>query len=125
MPVPWSALFSAIPWGEVIARAPEVAQGARKLWQKVGKREAPTGAPAPAPAITPEARIAELESQLLTVTRRQQESAELLASLAEQNADLVRATEELRARVRQLGIASAVLGVGLIAAFIAVALRTG
>ena len=45
MPVPWSALFSAIPWGDVIAQAPELAQGARKLWQKVGKREATPPAP--------------------------------------------------------------------------------
>ncbi len=117
MPVPWSALFSAIPWTDVIAKAPELAQGARKLWQKVGKREATLPAPPetpanPAPSI--DARIDALDARLADVGARQQESAELLAALATQNAELIRATEELRGRVRQLGIGFVVLAAGLL-----------
>ena len=117
MPVPWSALFSAIPWTDVIAKAPELAQGARKLWQKVGKREATPPAPPEAPASSAPSfgeRIDALDARLADVGARQQESAELLAALAAQNAELIRATEELRSRVRQLGIGFVVLAAGLI-----------
>ena len=117
MPVPWSALFSAIPWTDVIAKAPELAQGARKLWQKVGKREAAPPAPPEAPASSAPAideRLAALDARLADVGARQQESAELLAALATQNAELIRATEELRGRVRQLGIGFVVLAAGLL-----------
>ena len=105
MPVPWSALFSAIPWTDVIAKAPEVAQGARKLWQKVGKRKAADAPPMPAvdPGASPEARLAALEARLAESDLRQQESAELLAALAAQNADLVHAVDELQRRARLLG----------------------
>ena len=99
MAAPWSVLFSAIPWSDVIAHAPTVAKGAKKLWQKVGKRpaaDAPADVPMEAPGASPEARLA--ESGL-----RQQESAELLAALAAQNADLVRAVDELQRRARLLG----------------------
>jgi len=111
MAVPWSALFSAIPWTDVIAKAPDLAQGARRLWQKVGRRDAtppPDVAPATAAAIPAEALIAELEDRLAELAARQQESTHLLAELAEQNAGLVRATEELRRRLRALGIGLAI-----------------
>ncbi len=117
MPVPWSALFSAIPWTDVIAKAPELAQGARKLWQKVGKREATPPAPPETPASSAPSigeRIDALDAHLADVGARQQESAELLAALATQNAELIRATEELRGRVRQLGIGFVVLAAGLL-----------
>ncbi len=117
MPVPWSALFSAIPWTDVIAKAPELAQGARKLWQKVGKREATPPAPPDTPASSAPSfgeRIDALDARLADVGARQQESAELLAALAAQNAELIRATEELRSRVRQLGIGFVVLAAGLL-----------
>lgn len=119
MPVPWSALFSAIPWTDVIAKAPELAQGARKLWQKVGKREATPPAPSETPASSApsiDERIDALDLRLADVGARQQESAELLAALATQNAELIRATEELRGRVRQLSIGFVVLAAGLIGA---------
>lgn len=106
MAAPWSTLFSAIPWSDVIAHAPTVAKGARKLWQKVGKHH-DEAAPAP---VTPEAGIADpdarfdaIDTRLAELEARQQDSAELLAALAAQNAELVRATEALRRRVLILG----------------------
>ncbi|WP_298600101.1 hypothetical protein [Zoogloea sp.] len=115
MAAPWSALFSAIPWSDVIAHAPTVAKGAKKLWQKVGKRPAADDTPADVPAApagaSPEARLAALEARLAESELRQQESAELLAALAAQNADLVRAVDELQRRTRLLG---ALLGLALL-----------
>lgn len=107
MAAPWSVLFSAIPWSEVIAHAPTVAKGAKKLWQKVGKRKAgDTAPPVPAvdPGASPEARLAGLEARVTEFELRQADSAELLAELATQNADLVRAVDELRRRTRLLGL---------------------
>lgn len=127
MAVPWATLFSAIPWSDVIAKAPEIAQGARKLWQKVGKRGTtpPVDVPADAPNVPAvDSRLAQLESRLAELTTRQQESAELLAELAEQNADLIRATEELRGRVRQLGIVAGVLATGLAAVIVLLFMRS-
>ena len=115
MAAPWSVLFSAIPWSDVIAQAPTVAKGAKKLWQKVGKRPAADDAPADVPATpagaSPEARLAALEARLAESGLRQQESAELLAALAAQNADLVRAVDELQRRARLQG---ALLGLALL-----------
>ena len=64
-----------------------------------------------APGASPEARLAALEARLAESDLRQQESAELLAALAAQNADLVRAVDELQRRARLLGV---LLGVALL-----------
>lgn len=123
MAVPWATLFSAIPWTDVIAKAPEIAQGARKLWQKVGKRgtDTPPSESSDVPSVDP--RLAELEGRLAELTVRQQESAKLLAELAEQNADLIRAAEELRARVRQLGVVAGVLTTALVTIVVVLVIR--
>jgi hypothetical protein len=123
MAAPWFALFSAIPWTDVITHAPTVAKGAKKLWQKVSSRKAtdtetPGSSAVADPVASPEARIFALETRLAESDARQQESAELLAALASQNADLVRAAEELRRRVRTLGIG---LGIAIALAFAALA----
>ena len=107
MAAPWSVLFSAIPWSDVIAHAPTVAKGAKKLWQKVGKRpaaDAPADVPMEAPGASPDARLAALEARVAEFELRQADSAELLAQLAAQNADLVRAVDELRRRARLMGL---------------------
>ena len=124
MAAPWFALFSAIPWTDVITHAPTVAKGAKKLWQQISSRKAadtetPGGSSVADPVARPEARIAALETRLAESDARQQESAELLAALASQNADLVRATEELRRRVRILSIG---LGIALLLALAALAI---
>ena len=123
MAAPWFALFSAIPWTDVITHAPTVAKGAKKLWQQISSRKAadtetPGGSTVADPVARAAARIAALETRLAESDARQQESAELLAALASQNADLVRAAEELRRRVRTLGIG---LGITLVLALAALA----
>ncbi|WP_374482021.1 hypothetical protein [Zoogloea sp.] len=116
MAAPWSALFSAIPWSDVIAHAPTVAKGARKLWQKVGKHHADeTEAPA-APATTdPDSRFGAIDARLAELEARQQDSAELLAA---QNAELVRAAEALRRRVQILGGGLLLLAVAFVASLL-------
>ncbi|HRH73083.1 hypothetical protein [Zoogloea sp.] len=124
MPLPWSTLVKAIPWSDVIAKAPDIAQGARKLWQQVSTRDAPhsAGTPVPGDASAPDARLAALAAQVAEMSTRQQESAELLSALATQNAELVAAVATLRQRNRLLAAAT---GVATAIALAALALSIG
>lgn len=124
MSVPWLAIFKAIPWGDVVGTAPKVLDQAKKLAATLRKTDggSTTGAARPAPPHTPEsplpaieARIASVEARIDGVTREALSSAEVIRSLAEQNAQLVQAVEILGARVRRLNWIVAVLvcvGVG-------------
>ncbi|MBL8453576.1 MAG: hypothetical protein JNK97_12590 [Zoogloea sp.] len=120
MALPWSTLVKAIPWSEVIARAPDLAQSARKLWQKAAPDTAAGSASQPPEGASPgdAPRFAALEGQLAEVSLRQQEGAELLAALAAQNAELVGTTHQLQQRVRQLAIALGVTGALALAALL-------
>ncbi|MDD3354782.1 hypothetical protein [Zoogloea sp.] len=118
MALPWSTLVKAIPWSDVIAKAPDIAQGARKLWQKAAQRTDtthPEDMPAPETASgLADMRLAELEGRLAQLNARQQETAELLAALAAQNAELVRLGDNMRARLGRLTFACAFLTAGLL-----------
>jgi hypothetical protein len=116
MALPWSTLVKAIPWSDVIAKAPDIAQGARKLWQKVGTQDSVGSAAAPASGDAPDARLTALTAQVAELHARQQESAELLSALANQNAELVSAIAALRQRNRLLGAAAGVTAVIALAA---------
>lgn len=121
MALPWSTLVKAIPWSDVIAKAPDLAQGARKLWQKAaGQRQG--GVEAPPGASDGDTRLAGLEARLTELGARQQEITELLAALATQNAELVATADTLRRQLRRLWITvsvAAALGLsGLILALL-------
>ncbi len=118
MALPWSTLVKAIPWSDVIAKAPDIAQGARKLWQKVGTQDSVGSAAAPAAgnAPAPDAHLTALTAQVAELNTRQQESAELLSALAAQNVELVGAVAALRQRARLLGAATGVTAVIALAA---------
>jgi hypothetical protein len=40
MAIGWLTVLKMVPWGEVIENAPKVAIGAKKLWDKVGRKPA-------------------------------------------------------------------------------------
>lgn len=104
MGIGWITAFKAIPWGDVIAAAPTVAQGAKKLWTAVrkGSPEIGIGADAGLPAGDAESRLRELESRISDLKRESAASSELIKSLAEHNSRLVDAIEILRVRTRAL-----------------------
>lgn len=121
MALPWSTLVKAIPWSDVIAKAPDLAQGARKLWQKAaGQRQGDVEAPPG--ASDGDTRLAGLEARLAELGARQQEITELLAALATQNAELVTTADTLRRQLRRLwisvGVAAALGLSGLILALL-------
>lgn len=114
--------FKAIPWTEVIAAAPTVVNGARKLFDRVRKRE-PLSAAQPEldPTAPPGERIDGLEREmsalqcrLIELEEQQLASTSLVQSLAEQNEKLLSIVNVLRLRARILLGVSAVLAAGVL-----------
>jgi hypothetical protein len=101
--------LKAIPWADLIAAAPVVARGARKLWASVRHKEA-----AEAEGSWPEARLDALEAQVDELRRELAASSDLIANLAEQNTRLVEAVTVLRMRARILFVMAAVMAAGLV-----------
>lgn len=129
MPIPWLTVLQAVPWGEVIRNAPKVADGAKRLWQNVGRTPASPVVPA-ADARPPQTReevlaalqvqVADQQAALAELHGQMQTASELIKTLAEQNTELVRRAEALRARLRWLALATAVAaGVALTALWMA------
>ena len=126
-------MLKVVPWGDVISNAPKVADGAKKLWNAVGRKPAPAPEQVPeaaAPAeLSPESRaIVTLQTQLSAIETAVADlhaqmlaSSELIQALAEQNTQLVARAEAHRVRVRWLTAALALIGL-LAAAALAVAL---
>jgi hypothetical protein len=100
--------LKAIPWSVVIANAPAVVDGVKKLLDKRRPGTEPAGAPE-----TLEARVAGLE-------QRERAALALLESLAGTNEQLVAIVDRLRRRARiQLGI-SVTLAIGVVAALVGI-----
>lgn len=123
MAVGWMAVLKSVPWGVVLARAPEVADSARRLWSSVGRQQQTAEAAADQIAPAPESPVASLEARFDTVEETVAElrmqinqCAELVAQLAEQNSMLVARAEVGRRRMIQLG---ATTGISLILALVA------
>jgi hypothetical protein len=116
------AVLGLVPWGEVIKNAPAVADGARKLWDSVGKKPAAATVPeaevVDMPATSPDAalraQLAEAEASIDALNEQMQASSTLIKALAEQNTELIRRVETNRLRV--LWLAGLVLVFGAIAA---------
>ena len=109
----WLTAFKVIPWADVIAAAPTVVRGAKKLWDSA-KDRAPEATEAAAPG-SPEARLQTLEAQLGDLRQELAASSELIRSLAEQNVRLVEAVGILRVRTRTLLVATIIALVLLVA----------
>ena len=109
MAIGWFAAFKKIPWTEVMSAAPSVVQGTKSLWDRVRRKgtEAPESnemqaSPVDATTSGMERRIRALEVAMAESKSEAASSAELIASLAKQNARLVNAVEVLRVRTRFL-----------------------
>jgi len=120
----WFTVLKAVPWSEVISAAPQLASGARRLWDAVGRKapleETPEQAgqyeyPDTVGALVQrlernEATIADLHGQMLS-------ASEIIARLADQNSQLVVKMEAARVRMVWLGVAT---GAALLLAVVAI-----
>ncbi len=107
MAIGWLTILSNVPWTDVIKNAPAVADGAKKLWKKVGGK-ASTASAEPA---SPEDRIANLQARVDELNAQMLAASEVVQSLAEQNAQLIARVETTRRRM----LALAIFNVGLAA----------
>lgn len=133
MAVGWISLLSAVPWKEVISKAPAIADGAKKLWNTVTKKspventspfEIPSGASTDSEIISRllvklnavDVTLSELQKQMLT-------SSELIQALAMQNTELIKRVEANRIRLRWVSVFIFVLVI-VVAALIKLALQS-
>lgn len=132
MAISWIAAFKKIPWTEVMAAAPTVVQGSKTLWDRVrGKgtggaaRDASEtqSSPDDVTATGIDRRIRALEAAVAESKSEAQSSAQLIASLAKQNARVVEAVAMLRVRTRLLLGFCLVLALALLAMVLWVHLR--
>lgn len=121
MAIPWLLALKVIPWGDVIEHAPKVLNAARKLMDRTPPPAAPSGVEVLDPNPGQPPSLGELKNRLIEArqlidqqARTQEQMAQTLTELAEQNARLVGAVELLRLRTRLLMAAVAVLGAGLL-----------
>ncbi len=120
MAIGWLTVLKLVPWTDVIKNAPQVADGAKKLWQSVGNKPPPSAETTGTTVrLTPEGQaIAALQARLLTLENATQDlheqmlaSSELIKSLAEQNTQLIRRAEVNRLRLLMLASVTAVVAV--------------
>lgn len=126
MAAAWLSVLKMVPWGDVISNAPKVTEGAKKLWSAVAGQAAAPEPPASESAVEPGSQapaIAELAARLSRAQTaidglhaQMLNSTELIQSLAEQNAQLIRRVEANRIRVRWLIAFNLALGVLVLAA---------
>jgi hypothetical protein len=100
--------LKAVPWSMILANAPAVVEGARKL---LDKRRSP-GPPA---ADGGEAGVAE---RVAALESRERRMLELIESLASSNQQLIEAIDVLRRRARVAFGVSTVLAIGMIVALV-------
>lgn len=121
MSIPWLTVLQSVPWSDVISNAPKVADGAKKLWNTIGRKssaqdidtspenpghspETQTLASLHAQIVAVEAAVADLHNQMLA-------SSELIKALAEQNALLIARAEAMRVRLRWMLAAMVAIGI--------------
>ena len=114
MALGWLTALKAVPWSDVVQAAPHIVQGARKLYTAAKSYVDPSVDPKATPASggerdeSPDARLQQIDAHIETLQAEQRASAELIRSLAEQNANIVAALDLMRKRMRIL------VGVGIL-----------
>ena len=124
MAINWIVALTAVPWSELVQAAPGIVKGARNLFTGARERagHAPGTANTEAGASTGvEGRLAQIEATLAVLGEEQRASAELIRSLADQNARVVQAMAAMQARARivlgvciALVVAVVTLAIGLL-----------
>ncbi len=119
MALPWMTILSNVPWSDVLGKAPIIADGAKKLWKGMGRKNADGAVVDADPVVAPDAdfatRLAGLEIAQRKMRTQMLASGELIQALSEQNAQLVVQIDANRRLVRTLawGLGATALVAGL------------
>lgn len=131
MAIGWLTILQSVPWSDVIANAPKVADGARKLWSTVSRKPAPPPPQVEAPGAAGEDTLAALRAQVAALQAEVAEfqdqmlaSSGLIKALADQNAQLVARIETLRRRALRALAVLALVALGAAAGVVVLALRS-
>lgn len=126
MALSWLTALKAVPWADVVQAAPGIVQGARKLFT-AAKGYAESGTAEAGPGATRggglEARLQPIETAIDALQSEQRSTAELIRSLAEQNASIIAALDLMRNRVRIVTGVCIGLAIALAALALAYTLR--
>ena len=125
----WWSVLKTVPWSEVINAAPQVATGARRLWDTVARKSSGAAGMTADPS-TPEEqqedvfgtlvmRVERNEMTLAELRTQMLQASEIIANMADQNAQLIAKMDAARSRMLWLGVAT---GVSAILALVALAL---
>jgi hypothetical protein len=132
MALSWLAVLKSVPWADVVSNAPVVTEGAKKLWNAVAKkapqpqsqsdgREDPASGAGALTAL--EARLAAAEVAQAELRGQLLASSELIASLAEQNTQLIARIELNRMRLLWLAAAGGVLALVALSSLVLILMR--
>lgn len=111
MAIPWFSVLQAVPWGQVIDNAPKVVEGAKKFWSAVARN--PPAEEGEVVDLPPEldegAAVRSLKKRLVVLEKSNADlhqqmlaSSELIKTLADQNAQLIKRIEANRKRMTLL-----------------------
>lgn len=111
----WMTALKIIPWGSVVESAPHIVKAAKHLFSATKKEtgDFPADWQTGDTSGSLDKRVRFLEAKLIELSGEQRSSAELIKSLAEQNALMVEAIEVFRIRVKMLLTACILLLGGL------------
>jgi len=130
----WWTVLKTVPWSDVISAAPQVATGARRLWDTVNRKP---GAVDPATGLSPEmaaqeddiiglliARSEQNDAELNDLRNQMRSASELIANLADQNAQLIAKMDVQRQKITWLGVTAGLSALLAVVALVLVAVRT-
>jgi len=130
----WWTVLKTVPWSDVISAAPQVATGARRLWDTVNRKP---GVHDAATGVAPEAygqeedifgllinRVEQQDAELTDLRNQMRSASELIANLADQNAQLIAKVDVQRQKITWFGVTAGLSALLSVVALILVSVRT-
>jgi hypothetical protein len=104
MAINWLVALKVVPWSDLAQAAPHIVKSARKLFTSARPRadEGTAAEERSSKALGVDVRLAQVEAATHELRTEQRATADLIRSLAEQNARVVDAIAVLQARIRVL-----------------------
>ena len=131
----WWTVLRTVPWSEVISASPQVANGARRLWDTVNrnKQGMPDGPMGMAPEMPGQEedvfdilinRVERNDAEVTDLRNQMRSASELIANLADQNAQLIAKMDVQRQKMTWLAVTAGLSGLLSVVALVLVAVRT-